>query len=69
MKVRPVRLSRRVYTDLMRLGNEPAANIVPGYYENFIRRVIDTYTQGFRVVDRHNPNVVVCIHIASQLQD
>jgi hypothetical protein len=53
----------------MRLGNEPAANIVPGYYENFIRRVIDTYTQGFRVVNRDNPNVVVCVHIASRLQD
>jgi hypothetical protein len=30
----------------MDTGGEPGAQIVPGYYENFVRRVLDNHVQG-----------------------
>ena len=38
-----------IYADCFREGKEPAAEIVPGYYDNFVRRVLDNVNQGLPV--------------------
>ncbi|KAF2269167.1 purine and uridine phosphorylase [Lojkania enalia] len=40
-------------------SDEPAAKIVPGYYENFVRRVLDNYLQGWPVRDKTDPRTVI----------
>ncbi|KAH8693402.1 nucleoside phosphorylase domain-containing protein [Phaeosphaeriaceae sp. PMI808] len=38
---------------------EPGAKIVPGYYDNFIRRVLDNYLQGWPVKDKTDRNIKI----------
>lgn len=40
-------------------SEEPGAKIVPGYYNNFIRRVLDNYLQGWEVTDKADRNLKI----------
>ncbi|KHO00249.1 Phosphorylase superfamily protein [Metarhizium album ARSEF 1941] len=40
-------------------SDEPGAKLVPGYYENFVRRVIDNYLEGLPIAYRHRPEVAI----------
>lgn len=41
------------------IAEEPGAKIVPGYYNNFIRRVLDNYLQGWQVTDKADRDLKV----------
>ncbi|KAF1962461.1 purine and uridine phosphorylase [Byssothecium circinans] len=40
-------------------SEEPGAKIVPGYYDNFIRRVLDNYLQGWPVKDKSDRSIEI----------
>ncbi|KID82339.1 Phosphorylase superfamily protein [Metarhizium guizhouense ARSEF 977] len=40
-------------------SDEPGAKLVSGYYENFVRRVIDNYLEGLPIAYRHRPEVAI----------
>jgi len=44
---------------LISLGSEPGAKIVPGYYENFVRRVLDNHVQGIEAYLQDDPETKV----------
>jgi hypothetical protein len=41
------------------LGDEPGAKIVPGYYRNFVSRVLDNFCQDWPVTLKNDTSVVV----------
>jgi hypothetical protein len=51
------------------LGHEPGAKIVPGYYKNFVSRVLDNFCQGWEVTLKNDPSVVVSISYYCFLKD
>ncbi|OAA47102.1 Phosphorylase superfamily protein [Metarhizium rileyi] len=40
-------------------SDKPGAKLVSGYYENFVRRVIDNHLEGLPIAFRHRPEVVI----------
>ncbi|KAH7075153.1 hypothetical protein FB567DRAFT_632698 [Paraphoma chrysanthemicola] len=40
-------------------SDEIGASIVPAYYENFTRKVIDNMLQGWPVTDRYTPSIII----------